>query len=123
MALDPRQSTTGRFGGTASDVAIYGDQASIELTIIYRFSPQILELVKHINDCLPTEDFGDAWGVDLRAARSLAAAGPRPALVDSGRFGGEVTTALYFSKAALSSTPRVALAIVDGSRAEEFLSR
>lgn len=120
MSIDPLQSTSGRFGSSTMDRAIAGDQESVELHEIHRFSPQILALVQHINNSLPTEDFGDQWGVNIRAAKSLAPDGPKPTLVSSGPLGDEVTIALGAALDGLNRCPRIALAIVDHARAQEF---
>ena len=120
MSIDPLQSTSGRFGSSTVDRAIAGDQESVELHEIHRFSPQILSLVQHINNSLPTEDFGDQWGVDIRAAKSLAPDGPKPFLVSCGPLGDEVAVALSAATDGLVRCPRVALAIVDHARAGEF---
>jgi superfamily I DNA/RNA helicase len=115
MSLDPLQSTLGRFGAGGPDRAIEGSPEMVVLEQIHRFSPQILRLVQHINQTVPTEDFGEQWGLDLNTARSNAKQGPKPILVDASLVGGEVASAYAQAQQAQTRADRVAIAVVDGS--------
>jgi hypothetical protein len=71
MALDPRQSPTEVYadaaigaiavGESGEAEAALGDVESVELKTIHRFSPEILRLVRHINDSFPGLDLGEDW--------------------------------------------------------------
>jgi hypothetical protein len=77
-------------------------------------------LVQHINNSIPTEDFGEQWGVEIGQATSLAPDGPKPVLVATGQNRNDVNAAITLAIGALVRYPRVALAIVDHQRAVEF---
>lgn len=90
LALDPRQSPSSAFIGTAadeteseqgSDAAAMGDLKNFDLTIVHRFSPEILELVKHIHKTFPALDFGSDWNLDFQRVESIHAGGSVPRLV------------------------------------------
>jgi hypothetical protein len=72
MALDPRQSPSEAFAPMSAgrslvsesgeaDAAL-GQIESVELRTVHRFSPEILALVRHVNDSFPALDLGDDWG-------------------------------------------------------------
>jgi hypothetical protein len=113
MALDPRQSTTGRFGAGSVETIEAGDQTILELTEVYRFTPEVLEFVRHINRSLPTEDFGEEWHVDISRARSDLKSGPKPTILDGASMGGEQTAALSRAQDMLKQYQRVAIAFID----------
>jgi hypothetical protein len=88
MALDPRQAPTevyaGYAGGSVSsgesgeaDRAL-GDIDAVDLGSIHRFSPQILALVRHINNSYPALELGEDWRLDLSSFSSTASPGPMP---------------------------------------------
>lgn len=66
---------------------------SIELDVVHRYSPEILQLVRHIHDFYPTLDLGDDWRLDLDVVQSSAGHGPKPILHLVEGFGGGVSTA------------------------------
>jgi hypothetical protein len=92
MALDPRQSPTEVYadatigaiavGESGEAEASLGTVDSVELTTIHRFSPEILRLVRHINDSFPALDLGEAWafGGD-EVETSVAATGRTPGVI------------------------------------------
>jgi hypothetical protein len=91
MALDPRQSPAESYtGGTVAAVregesgeaeAGLGEIEAFDLTTVHRFSPEILALVRHINNSYPALDLGDDWYLDAdRLQTSVAASGHRPTL-------------------------------------------
>jgi hypothetical protein len=121
MSLDSLQSTTGRFGSPTNDAALDVEQDFVELREIHRFSPEILSFIKHINLCMPTEDFGEQWGLDLQGAVSHAPHGPRPTVLDAGASSDEVTVTLRDASSAVQSHGRVAIAVIDDQHAERFL--
>lgn len=121
MSLDPNQSPTGRYGSFTEDRAFEESQDVVELRQIHRYSPQILELIKHINRTVPTEDFGVVWSVDIESSQSLAPAGPRPMVVDSRDDLTSVAT-LSFNEANKGERPnsRVAIIVMDDGEFAEF---
>jgi hypothetical protein len=76
MAVAPRQSPSEAFIGTASDhtrssTAMsgehdFGDITNLELTTVHRFTPQILDLIKHVHHEFPTFDLGRDWDIAVR---------------------------------------------------------
>jgi hypothetical protein len=72
MALDPRQSPSEAFapmsasrstvGESGEADAALGEIESVELRTVHRFSPEILALVRHVNESFPALDLGDDWG-------------------------------------------------------------
>jgi len=122
MAVDPRQSPSEAFIGSASDathqgapvadVSSFGDVASIELTEVHRYSPEILNLIKHLHHAFPTLDLGNDWDVDLSRVESTQESGEIPSIrVAESRTGEEDDVV----RAAMSaySQGRVAIAVVD----------
>ncbi|MRG60226.1 hypothetical protein GE115_10150 [Agromyces sp. CFH 90414] len=122
MALDPRQSPSATFIGAASDETWSGapsigdaeieDVANFELTTVHRFTPQILELVKHVHHTFPAFDLGHDWDVDFSLVESSKSAGPVPTLVHSVSQEGAATD-IYSSVQELYGKGRIALAVVD----------
>ena len=83
MALDPRQSPAEVYfpgasseisdGGSGEADAGLGAVEALELTVVHRFSPEILELVRHINNAYPAFELGDDWSLDGDRLRTSAA--------------------------------------------------
>lgn len=127
MALDPRQSPTeayayGGIGAIAvsdsgeADAAL-GTVDLVELKTIHRFSPEILRLVRHINDSFPALDLGDDWafGGD-EVQTSVSATGRTPFVIS--HFDRDAEIAAVFESAAnhaskVASDERVAIVLVD----------
>lgn len=101
MALDPRQSPSEAFIGLASDDTRssasvdtsdgLGEFTSIELNHVHRYTPQILQLVKHVHLEFPTLDLGRDWNIDFTSVESARESGPTPTLVTSASRSGEET--------------------------------
>ncbi|WP_285138522.1 UvrD-helicase domain-containing protein [Microbacterium sp. lyk4-40-TSB-66] len=122
MAMDPRQSAsemiigptadaTRTDGPTQLDVDL-GDIEDFRLTSVHRFTPQILELVKHIHHEFPTFGLGKDWSVDLSSVESTKESGPLPRLTRSGSREGEagdIVRAVHD----LYAKGRMAMAVVD----------
>jgi len=134
MAFDPRQSPSEAFIGIAADETrsrnasgdeSLGDVQSFDLTTVHRFSPQILELVKHVHHSFPALDLGHDWDVDFSKVESAQADGPIPRLVTSESRDGEEVD-IYRAVQNLYSRGQVAIAVVDmqqWSRFSELASR
>lgn len=122
MALDPRQSPSEVYIGAASDdtqsgvVGVsdedLGDVRNLELSSVHRFTPQILDLVKHIHHEFPTLSLGDDWAIDFSTVTSTKSDGAVPLLTHSGTQNAEendIVRAIHDSY----QNGRLALAIVD----------
>ena len=122
MALDPRQSPSEAFIGIAADETRSSSAASdedrlgsvdnFELTTVHRFSPQILDLIKHIHHEFPTLDLGHDWDIDFAAVESARSDGPLPRLVTSASRNGEEID-IVRAVQELYPNSRLALAVVD----------
>ncbi|MEA5365413.1 DEAD/DEAH box helicase [Amycolatopsis sp., V23-08] len=128
MAVDPRQSPSEAFIGVAADgtrsssgafEASIGDVTNFELTTVHRFTPQILELIKHVHHEFPTLDLGADWQIDFAAVESAQESGPLPVLSKAAsREGEDADIAKAVHK--LYSTGRIALAVVDNRHWHRF---
>lgn len=135
MAADPRQSPSSAFIGVAADETfssaagsgyeVLGDVSSFELTTVHRFTPQILDLVKHVHLAFPTLFLGRDWDIDFSKTASSKDAGPIPRLTLSGSRSAEETD-VYNTVRDLYSSGRIAIAVVDSrqwGRFSEFAGR
>lgn len=129
MAADPRQSPSEAFIGVAADETRsstsasttdqLGDVDNFELTTVHRFSPQILDLVKHIHLEFPTFNLGNDWDVDFAKVDSAQKDGPMPSLVASATRASEendLSTAVH----ELYPRGRVAIAVIDSRQWRRF---
>jgi hypothetical protein len=135
MAVDPRQSPSEAFIGLASyetwssssaaaDDRL-GDVTNFELATVHRFTPQILELIKHVHHEFPTLDLGHDWDVDFTQVDSARTDGPLPRLVSAGSRAAEETD-IFHAVQDLYASGRLALAVVDTRqwlRFSDFASR
>lgn len=122
MALDPRQSPSEAFIGIAADKTWsptsasmdddLGEVANFELKTVHRFTPQILELIKHIHYEYPVFSLDQQWDIDFTAVDSSQSDGPVPRLVSSASRSAEETD-VYRAVQQLYVHGRIALAIVD----------
>jgi len=97
-----------------------GDVSSVDLPTIHRFTPQILELVKHIHLEYPTLDLGADWEFDSASLTSSAPSGPTPSIVRCGTSNAELVEAFRTVQRELKRTTaagagRVAVAVLDES--------
>jgi len=125
MAVDPRQSPSEAFIGIAADDTrsmvedTMGDVANFELTTVHRFTPQILELIKHVHHMFPAFDLGSDWEVDLSEVESVQKDGPVPALISASTQAASDID-IYQSVQDLYSRGRMALAVVDARQWRRF---
>lgn len=129
MAVDPRQSPSEAFIGLAADETRssssaaaddgLGDVANFELATIHRFTPQILDLIKHVHHEFPTLDLGHDWDIDFTRVESARADGPLPRLITSGSRAAEETD-IYRAVQELYQSGRLALAVVDTRQWQRF---
>ncbi|GHD81503.1 hypothetical protein CLV85_0307 [Salinibacterium amurskyense] len=121
MAVDPRQSPSEAFIGLASDdthsgPAIHDDELgeidNFELTTVHRFTPQILDLIKHVHHLFPTLDLGQPWDINFSAVKSAQSDGPIPKLVLAASQEGELLD-INSAVQELYAGGRMALAVVD----------
>ncbi|WP_155273487.1 UvrD-helicase domain-containing protein [Xanthomonas arboricola] len=85
VAYDPRQSPRSTFlpeSNVRDSIWIEANLVSggqkFELVDVFRYTPQILDLLKHLNGHFPADDLSEEWG--LVFGSSKLAAGERPAL-------------------------------------------
>lgn len=128
MAVDPRQSPSEAFIGIAADETWssnaniddgLGQVENFELTTVHRFSPQILEFIKHIHHQFPTFDLGGDWDIDFTAVESGQADGPAPRLIFSGSRSAEEVD-IHQTVHKLYGNGRLALAVVDTRQWSRF---
>lgn len=129
MATDPRQSPSESFIGVAADQIMsslaqkpddnLGSIADFELSIVHRFSPQILDLIKHVHHEFPTLELGKEWEIDFKSVESGQEDGHRPIIIRSGSRAAEEVDIV---KAVQSLYPsgRMALAVVDSRQWPRF---
>ncbi|MFL6117193.1 MAG: UvrD-helicase domain-containing protein [Catenulispora sp.] len=129
MAVDPRQSPSQAFIGVAADDTRslssiaeedgLGDIMNFELTTVHRFTPQILNLIKHVHHAFPTFDLGRDWDIDFSRVESAKADGSVPQLVSAGSHAAEETD-VYRSVQELYQSGRLAIAVVDTKQWHRF---
>ncbi|UYB40594.1 AAA family ATPase [Streptomyces sp. Je 1-4] len=129
MAVDPRQSPSEAFIGPAADetrssssAAVddsLGDVANFELTTIHRFTPQILDLIKHVHHEFPTFDLGHDWDIDFTRVESVQDDGPLPRLISAASRSGEEMD-IFRAVQKLYPSGRLALAVVDTHQWQRF---
>ncbi|WAP57989.1 UvrD-helicase domain-containing protein [Streptomyces sp. S465] len=122
MAVDPRQSPSEAFIGLAADETRsssgapaddgLGDVTNFELTTVHRFTPQILELIKHVHHEFPTLNLGQDWDIDFTRVESAQADGSLPRLISAASRAGEEGDIIRAVQD-LYSSGRLALAVVD----------
>ncbi|KMS86216.1 MULTISPECIES: DEAD/DEAH box helicase [Streptomyces] len=122
MAMDPRQSPSEAFIGLAADETRsssgasaddgLGDVTNFELTTIHRFTPQILELIKHVHYEFPTLNLGQEWDIDFTRVESAQADGSLPRLISAASRTGEEDD-IVRAVQDLYPSGRLALAVVD----------
>ncbi|WP_372671001.1 hypothetical protein [Amycolatopsis kentuckyensis] len=128
MAVDPRQSPSAAFIGVAADETLsssvtsedgLGDIDNFELATVHRFTPQILDLIKHVHHEFPTLDLGQEWDINFSAVESAQKPGPLPRLtVSASRTGEEddIVKAVH----ELYPSGRLAVAVVDDRHWRRF---
>ena len=129
MAVDPRQSPSEAFIGLAahetrssSSAAAedgLGDVTNFELATIHRFTPQILDLIKHVHHEFPTLDLGHDWDIDFTRVESARADGPLPHLISAASRAAEETD-IFRAVQDLYQSGRLALAVVDTRQWQRF---
>jgi hypothetical protein len=122
MALDPAQSPTGRYGTLSNTEADLIGEKIFEITEIYRYTPQILRLIKHLSGRIPTQDLGRFWSVNIESAQSRLPDGVPLQITDCRNTARTIQEiALDIATRKLNAETRVALAIVDADRVETFI--
>ena len=129
MALDPRQSPSEAFIGSASadtrsSASVdagdgLGEVTSFELSHVHRYTPQILQLVKHVHHEFPTLDLGREWNVDFSSVESARQSGPIPRMITSASRSGEETDIVRAVHDSYQSGT-MALAVVDTRQWNRF---
>ncbi|SDM91516.1 hypothetical protein SAMN04488074_12934 [Lentzea albidocapillata subsp. violacea] len=128
MAVDPRQSPSEAFIGFAADDTRsssssfeeeIGDVTNLELTTVHRFTPQILELIKHVHHEFPTLDLGKDWQININGVESAREPGPLP-LLNVGATRAAEENDIVKAMHSLYSRGRIALAVVDNRQWNRF---
>jgi hypothetical protein len=128
MAVDPRQSPSEAFIGAAADETHsgpstgddgLGDVANFELTTVHRFTPQILDLIKHVHHRFPTLDLGQDWDINFSAVESAQADGRVPSVTLAASREGEGYD-IVKSIHDVYAGGRMALAVVDNRQWRRF---
>lgn len=135
MALDPRQSPSEIYADfPMADVASassgeaessLGNVDAVDLTTVHRFSPEILEFVKFIQNSYPALNLGADWVVDTSALTSSAAQGDPPKLfrhIDSATEVQNVVDRASKRSDDAAGSRRVAVVLIEPSRIPEFSS-
>ena len=136
MALDPRQSPTEVYAGadigaiaageSGEAEAALGDIESVELKTIHRFSPEILRLVRHLNDSFPGLDLGEDWSFSGdEVETSVAATGDKPTIINHTTKQEEIAAVFGAAAKAASSAKaddRVAIVLLDPLALNEYAS-
>jgi superfamily I DNA/RNA helicase len=133
MALDPRQSPWEVYTGFADaqpetysgrTEEDFGTVSSVDLPTVHRFSPEILEFVKHLNWDFPDLDLGSEWDVDFAHVSSTAESGHVPQLIEVGTQSAELIEIYNSLKEIRQETGRwhIALAVVDTDEFAKYKS-
>lgn len=134
MALDPRQSPHEAYGFSGTPTSQQesgeaeeqlGDVESVELSSIYRFTPEILEFIRHIHRSYPALDFGEDWHFDPESLQSeRAASGEKPRLYMYKNSAEEIQAVLdrgaYLSRTT-SRDSRVAIVVLETKKLANYV--
>jgi len=133
MALDPRQSPSEVYADfSAAHVSsaasgepdqTLGKVEAVDLKVVHRFSPGILELVKFVQNSFPVFDLGTDWAVDVAALRSVGKDGEVPTLYRHADPATEAKVVVRRAKERVASadgSSRLAVILVDSMRLPEF---
>lgn len=122
MAADPSQAPSSAFIGSASDESVasspevdeatMGDVSSYDLINVHRFTPEILDLVRHVHLEFPTIMFGHDWDIDFSRIQSSLPGGTIPQLISCGGRESELRD-IYGAVAERYHEGTIAIAVVD----------
>lgn len=131
MAADPRQSASGAFIGIAADSTnsdlarvddiVLDNVDSIELSTVHRFTPEILNLARHVQSAFPTLFYGHDWDVDFSKVQSAQQRGKVSRLNIAGTRDAEQID-IYKSIEELYHDGPIAIAVVDNRHWGRFTS-
>jgi hypothetical protein len=133
MALDPRQSPSEVYAdfsvadvsSTASEEPeqTLGNVEAMDLKVVHRFSPPILELVKFLQNSFPVFDLGTDWAVDVESLRSVGKEEEVPTLYRHADTSNEIASVIRRARersAGAGGSSRSAVILVDSMRLHEF---
>jgi hypothetical protein len=130
MAMDPRQSPAETYaefsapgpvsGGSGESESALGEFGNIDLDVVYRYSPQILEFLRHFDGYFPALNLGADWGVSVASARAESASGPTPTLSLFGTPSEERVCALRDAASLASEGSKVAVLCLDADSFREY---
>ena len=129
MALDPRQSPWSVVGGVANVGSVSSsdrveteiDSISVDLPTVHRFTPEILNLVKHVNMQYPNLMLDDEWSLDMNEVTSSAASGDKPRMTVYGSQSAEIVGVYQLLRSPSRHSGQTAVAIVDETRFTKYL--
>ena len=130
MALDPRQSPAESYAEfSVADVRVresgaadraLGDYENIDLRTVFRYTPQIHHLLRHMDGYYPTLELGADWSVTAGEAGNTREHGEVPTLVLHSSAQSEVRTAIEDALAIADTGRRVALLCLDNAAFEDY---
>jgi hypothetical protein len=135
MALDPRQApwevyaefagapVTRRESGAADESL--GSIRSVVLTVVHRFTPEILALVQHIHRSFPALNLGSDWELDVGSLETTERTGEKPLLFVHGNDRSEIEAVLRRNAALQSDrdvNARTAIVLLDPFKITEYES-
>lgn len=134
MALDPRQSPAELYADIGRESIVRGESGmadaflgtlrSVELSAVHRFTPEILRLVRHINNSYPALGLGEDWELDLTDVPTSVASGVVPTLYEHADFEAERASLLQRADALMRDRPssaRVAILLLEPLALSSFL--
>lgn len=123
MAMDPRQSPSETYAefsapgllinGNGESERILGTVESIDLSIVYRYTQQILNFLQLIDRYFPTLDLGADWNISIANAVTERGIGPKPEISFLPNESKEIDAALSDAIDLANSGKRVALLCLD----------
>lgn len=106
MALDPRQSPAETYAdfpldrnvtwgeGLTTESVFGAVDKPVDLQVVFRFTEQILELLRHLDKAYPALELGEDWRVTVREVSAAAGQGEIPSLVMHGSADAEALGAI-----------------------------
>lgn len=135
MALDPRQSpaevyvevdprTITRPDSGLAEEGL-GSVEQMELGEIHRFTPEILELVRHINHAYPALELGEEWNLTLDSVQSMRTSGEVPTITEHGSRTAEIAAVVEGAGRAADAVGRegrVAVVVLESRDLQAFVN-
>lgn len=133
MALDPRQSPSEIYFNVHAIQRSLGANDAVErdlggvqevvLSTVHRFTPEILDLVRHINLKYPTLELGPDWEVDLDSINSSMQHGEKPVVILHDNCEDEMRAVIVSANALIQKSKRnqrVAIVVLDPLKLNDY---